>query len=107
MVLSGVVAYIAKELACRGHEVTLFASGDSTAKVPLRPGFPKALRLTGLDHMGPAYHLLMLSEIYDHAERFDVIHSHVDPGLSVLPPGKRSDGLNYASRGPHGGLRFH
>ncbi len=76
-----VVAYIAEELARRGHEVTLFASGDSTAKVPLRPGFPKALRLNGLDYMGPAYHpyhLPMLSEIYDHAERFDIIHSHVD-----------------------------
>ena len=73
-----VVAYLAEELARRGHEVTLFASGDSTAKVPLRPGFPEALRLNGLDYMGPAYHLPMLSEIYDHAERFDVIHSHVD-----------------------------
>jgi len=73
-----VVAYIAEALARRGHEVTLFASDDSTAKVPLRPGFPEALRLTGLDYMGPAYHLPMLSEIYDHAERFDVIHSHVD-----------------------------
>src|ERR1700730_16842161 len=73
-----VVAYIAEELARRGHEVTVFASGDSTAKVPLRPGFPEALRLNGLDYMGPAYHLPMLSEIYDHAERFDVIHSHVD-----------------------------
>src|SRR6266851_1077736 len=46
-----VVAYVAEELARRGHEVTLFASGDSTAKVPLRPGFSKALRLTGLDYM--------------------------------------------------------
>src|ERR1700731_4390734 len=67
-----VVAYIAEELARRGHEVTLFASGDSTAKVPLRPGFPEVLRLTGLDYMGAAYHLRMLSEIYDHAELFDV-----------------------------------
>jgi glycosyltransferase involved in cell wall biosynthesis len=73
-----VVAYIAEELARRGHDVTLFASGDSTAKVPLRAGFPEALRLKGLDYMGAAYHLRMLSEIYDHAERFDVIHSHVD-----------------------------
>src|ERR1700730_11092237 len=62
-----VVAYLAEELVRRGHEVTLFASGDSTAKVPLQPGFPEALRLNGLDHMGPAYHLPMLSEIYDHA----------------------------------------
>jgi glycosyltransferase involved in cell wall biosynthesis len=73
-----VVAYIAEELARRGHDVTLFASGDSTAKVPLRAGFPEALRLKGLDYMGAAYHLRMLSEIYDHAERFDIIHSHVD-----------------------------
>jgi len=73
-----VVAYIAEELARRRHDVTLFASGDSTAKVPLRAGFPEALRLKGLDYMGAAYHLRMLSEIYDHAERFDVIHSHVD-----------------------------
>src|ERR1700731_3073224 len=73
-----VVAYIAEELARRGHEVTLFASGDSSAKVPLRPGFSEALRLSGHDYMGSAYHLPMLSEIYDHAERFDVIPSHVD-----------------------------
>ncbi len=52
-----VVAYIAEELARRGHEVTLFASGESTAKVPLRPGFTEALRPTGLDYMGPACHL--------------------------------------------------
>src|SRR5260370_17232837 len=70
-----VVAYIAEELARRGHEVTLFASGDSTAKVPLRPGFPKALRLTGLDCMGSAYHLPMLSEISDHPEPSALIHS--------------------------------
>ena len=42
-----VVAYIAEELARRGHDVTLFASGDSTAKVSLRAGFPEALRLKG------------------------------------------------------------
>jgi len=73
-----VVAYLAEELERRGHQVTLFASGDSMAKVPLKAGCPSALRLSGLDHIGPAFHLPMLSEIYEHAERFDVIHSHVD-----------------------------
>jgi glycosyltransferase involved in cell wall biosynthesis len=73
-----VVAYLAEELERRGHQVTLFASGDSLAKVRLKAGCPSALRLSGLDHIGPAYHLPMLSEIYEHAERFDVIHSHVD-----------------------------
>src|SRR5229473_1842924 len=73
-----VVTYISEELVRRGHDVTLFASGDSTAQVPLKAGCPSALRLAGLDHIGPAFHLPMLSEIYEHAERFDVIHSHVD-----------------------------
>jgi len=73
-----VVAYLVEELARRGHEVTLFASGDSTAGVPLKAGCIKALRLVGLDHIGAAFHLPMLSEIYEHADQFDIIHSHVD-----------------------------
>ena len=73
-----IVAYLAEELVRLGHQVTLFASGDSTAKVPLSAGSPKALRLTGLDHVGPMVHLPMLSQVYDHADDFDVIHSHVD-----------------------------
>jgi hypothetical protein len=62
-----VVAYLAEELERRGHQVTLFASGDSMARVPLKAGCPAALRLSGLDHIGPALHLPMLSEIYEHA----------------------------------------
>lgn len=73
-----IVAYLAEELARRGHEVTLFASGDSTAKVPLRPCSPTSLRLSGLDDLGPTFHLPMLSEVYGHANRFDIIHSHID-----------------------------
>jgi glycosyltransferase involved in cell wall biosynthesis len=73
-----VVAYLAEALVRRGHQVSLFASGDSTAKVPLVAGCPSALRLSGLDHIGPALHLPMLSKIYERSERFDVIHSHVD-----------------------------
>ncbi|MBF6568607.1 MAG: glycosyltransferase family 4 protein [Candidatus Binataceae bacterium] len=73
-----VAAYLSEELARQGHEVTLFASGDSTAKVKLEPGYPESLRLAHLDHLGPMYHLPMLSAAYDHAERFDIIHSHVD-----------------------------
>jgi glycosyltransferase involved in cell wall biosynthesis len=73
-----IVAYLTEELVRRGHEVTLFAAGDSTANVPLVAGSPQALRLTGLDHLGPMFHLPMLSDVYDNANRFDVIHSHVD-----------------------------
>ncbi len=73
-----VVAYLAEELVRRGHEVSLYASGDSMASVPLIPGSPQSLRLSGLDHLGPLYHLPMLSDVYDNANRFDVIHSHID-----------------------------
>ena len=73
-----IVAYLAEELVRRGHDVMLFAAGDSTAAVPLAPGVPGSLRLAGLDHFGPIFHLPMLSNVYDRASRFDVIHSHVD-----------------------------
>ncbi len=73
-----IVSYLSEELVKRGHKVTLFAAGDSTAKVPLTAGSPRSLRLTGLDHLGPIFHLPMLSNVYDHAHDFDIIHSHVD-----------------------------
>jgi glycosyltransferase involved in cell wall biosynthesis len=73
-----IVAYLVEELVRRGHEVTLYASGDSTAKARLAPGVPQSLRLAGLDHLGPSVHLPMLSEVYDNARDFDIIHSHVD-----------------------------
>lgn len=73
-----IVAYLAEELVRRGHEVTLYAAGDSAARVPLAAGVPRSLRLAGLDHFGPSFHLPMLSDVYDHASRFDIIHSHVD-----------------------------
>ena len=72
------VAHLCEELVHRGHEVTLFASGDSTAKARLRPGCTVSLRLSGLDRFGSAYHLPMLSEVFENAECFDIIHSHVD-----------------------------
>jgi glycosyltransferase involved in cell wall biosynthesis len=73
-----IVAYLVEELARRGHQVTLFAAGDSTVNVPLSAGVPKSLRLSGLDHLGAVFHLPMLSDVYDQSARFDIIHSHVD-----------------------------
>jgi hypothetical protein len=73
-----VIAWLSEALARRGHKVTLFASGDSTAQVPLEAGFPRSLRLAGLERVGPAYHLPMLSDVYDRADEFDVIHSHLE-----------------------------
>src|SRR5712675_2290566 len=73
-----VIAWLSEALARRGHRVTLFASGDSTAQVPLEARFPRSLRLAGLDRVGLAYHLPMLSDVYDRADEFDVIHSHLE-----------------------------
>jgi glycosyltransferase involved in cell wall biosynthesis len=73
-----VIAWLSEALARRGHRVMLFASGDSSAQVPLEAGFPQALRLAGLEELGPAYHLPMLSDVYDRADEFDLIHSHLE-----------------------------
>ena len=72
------IAWLCEALERRGHLVTLFASGDSTVKVALEAGFPQSLRLAGLEGLGPAYHLPMLSDVYDRAEEFDLIHSHLE-----------------------------
>src|SRR5258708_30646727 len=73
-----IVAYLADELASMGHEVTLFASGDSITKAQLEAVWPRALRLdeTMRDYLAP--HLVMLQTIAERADEFDIIHSHVD-----------------------------
>jgi glycosyltransferase involved in cell wall biosynthesis len=73
-----VVAYLTGELVRRGHEVTLFAAGDSTTVATLKATHPKSLRATGMVPWGNALHLPMLSEVFAQAERFDVIHCHLD-----------------------------
>ncbi len=74
-----VVSYITEELVRRGHEVTLFASGDSITAAKLEPGCPQALRLMGKPELGAFLQLPMLSDAFEGAaERFDVIHTHID-----------------------------
>lgn len=74
-----VVSYITEELVRRGHEVTLFASGDSITGARLQAGCPQALRLMGRPELGAFLQFPMLSDVFeDGAERFDVVHSHID-----------------------------
>jgi glycosyltransferase involved in cell wall biosynthesis len=74
-----VVSYITEELVRRGHQVTLYASGDSQTGAKLAPGCPQALRLVGKPETGVFLQLPMLSEVFERAaSRFDVIHSHLD-----------------------------
>ncbi|MFN3180165.1 MAG: glycosyltransferase family 4 protein, partial [Thermus sp.] len=61
----------------RGHEVTLFASADSRTSARLVPMAEGGLRLMGTRD-GLALHMAMLEEVYSEADRFDIIHSHVD-----------------------------
>jgi glycosyltransferase involved in cell wall biosynthesis len=73
-----VVSLLTEELVRRGHEVTLFASGDSQTAAKLVPVTPEALRLC--DEEADPYLALMLElgMVFDDAAEFDVIHSHVD-----------------------------
>ena len=74
-----VVSYITEELVRRGHQVTLFASGDSKTAATLWAGSEHALRLIGKQQMGTYLQLPMISDVYQNAkQRFDVIHSHLD-----------------------------
>lgn len=72
-----VVSWLTEELVAQGHDVTLFASGDSQTSATLVPCVPQGLRLAGIrDHI--ASHLVMLNTIRRRADQFDVIHFHVD-----------------------------
>ena len=71
-----VVAFLTDELVRGGHDVTLFASGDSTTSARLVASWPRALRLDGAcDGLSP--HILMLEDVLRRASEFDVIHFHI------------------------------
>ena len=73
-----VVSLLTEELVRRGHEVTLFASGDSETDARLVPVTREALRRDPED-VDPNLHLMLeLGLVFERAHQFDVIHSHVD-----------------------------
>lgn len=73
-----VVSLLTEELVRRGHEVTLFASGDSQTEGRLVSVTREALRL-GPEDLDPNLHLMLaLGLVFERADQFDVIHSHVD-----------------------------
>ncbi|MEO8736092.1 MAG: glycosyltransferase family 4 protein [Edaphobacter sp.] len=74
-----VVSYITEELVRQGHDVTLFASGDSTTAAKLRPICPRALRLEGKNIIDPlAHHIRMIEFVAQQAHEFDMLHFHID-----------------------------
>jgi glycosyltransferase involved in cell wall biosynthesis len=81
-----VVGLLTDELVRRGHDVTLFASGDSTTAAKLTSIHPRALRLDAAVKEYDVYEALQLSHVFQRAGEFDVIHSHM--GCSALPYAK-------------------
>ncbi|GIL41744.1 glycosyltransferase family 4 protein [Roseiterribacter gracilis] len=73
-----IVSYLTEELVAQGHEVTLFASGDSITCAELIPMAPRALRLDKVIRDPLAPQLLMLEKVAQQAHRFDVVHCHLD-----------------------------
>jgi glycosyltransferase involved in cell wall biosynthesis len=73
-----VVHYLTEELIALGHDVTLFASGDSQTTAVLRPCCERSLRLDPETRDPFAYHAVMLDRLLSEHERFDVMHFHID-----------------------------
>src|SRR5262244_1395850 len=73
-----VVSYLTEELVRLGHDVTLFASGDSATRARLIAPCPRALRLNQGCQDQMAHHILLLEKVFQNAARFDVIHFHCD-----------------------------
>jgi len=73
-----VVSWLTEQLVSLGHDVTLFASGDSVTNAELVKCCKRALRLDP-DCVDPlAHHVLMTEEVLSQAEDFDIIHFHID-----------------------------
>lgn len=73
-----VVAALAVELRKRGHDVTVFASGDSTVDAPLRPVIDRALWQTGYRGDVSSHMIRAVARCWSEVERFDIVHSHVE-----------------------------
>jgi len=78
-----IVSLLTEELVQRGHEVTLFASGDSITTAHLKSVHDRALRLDENIKEPGLYEQMSLAQIYHQAHHFDIIHSHV--GCAALP----------------------
>ncbi|HEX3809731.1 MAG TPA: glycosyltransferase family 4 protein [Rhizomicrobium sp.] len=73
-----VVSWLTEELVRRGHDVTLFASGDSVTQAQLVPIVPRALRLDSRVRDALPYNIIMLDRVARMADAFDMVHFHID-----------------------------
>jgi glycosyltransferase involved in cell wall biosynthesis len=73
-----VVSYLTEELMTMGHDVTLFASGDSVTSAKLEAVWPCALRFDATLRDAMAPQMLLMETVYQRAHEFDVLHCHLD-----------------------------
>jgi glycosyltransferase involved in cell wall biosynthesis len=73
-----VVHWLTEELVALGHDVTLYASGDSVTSAKLEASWPRALRLDGSVRDANALHMLMLERVRQRRADFDFLHFHLD-----------------------------
>ena len=73
-----IASYLTDELVRAGHDVTLFASGDSVSSARLVPCVPIALRLDANVRDPIPYYMLMLDRVRELVDEFDILHFHID-----------------------------
>jgi glycosyltransferase involved in cell wall biosynthesis len=73
-----VVSWLTEELVRQGHDVTLFASGDSLTHARLVPACPRSLRTNLACRDALAHHILLLEQVRQLRDEFDVVHYHID-----------------------------
>src|SRR5690606_27127517 len=73
-----IVSYLTEDLVRQGHDVTLFASGDSLTSAELVSCSKGALRLDPNVRDPIPHHLILLEEVRRRADEFDVLHFHID-----------------------------
>ena len=73
-----VVSWLTEELVALGHDVTLFASGNSITSAKLASVWPRALRLDGTVRDPNALHVELVEQVARRASEFDVVHFHLD-----------------------------
>jgi glycosyltransferase involved in cell wall biosynthesis len=73
-----IVSYLTEELVRQGHDVTLFASGDSKTSAKLVRCCDMALRLNPCVRDPLPYHVIMLEQIRQRSDEFDILHFHID-----------------------------
>jgi glycosyltransferase involved in cell wall biosynthesis len=104
-----VIHCLTEELVRRGHEVTLFASGDSQTSAELRWAYPTSLRSAGLCDDGMQYSLLHVGTALREADTFDVVHNHSGPPLELgmaLSAATRTPMLTTTHNPPTNDTRF-